>query len=118
MLRRLLRRAARHGRMLGIDRPFLTELVRHRHYVPASRAIPNCGSMRTISRRSSAPRRSASPSTIDAGLSILNGLIEKVRKQAERKQLSGEEVFKLNDTFGFPLDLTREIAAECGHHRG
>ena len=51
--------------------------------------------------------------TIDVGLNILNGMISHL-KEVHEKVLSGAEVFKLNDTFGFPLDLTREIAAEAG----
>ena len=61
VLRRLLRRAARHGRMLGIDRPFLVELVETVIQSSESPLTPSCASMRLISRRSSAPRRQTLP---------------------------------------------------------
>lgn len=69
--------------------------------------------MPTISKRRFLPRRTASR-TIDQGLNILSNLIDNIEKAAEgkRRVLAGIDAFKLNDTFGFPLDLTKEIAAE------
>ncbi len=114
VLRRLLRRAARHGRMLGVKRPFLSELcdtvirenggaypelIEHADYIK-----------RTISAEEERFSR-----TIDQGLSILSNLIDNIEKAAaegKRRVLAGIDAFKLNDTFGFPLDLTKEIAAE------
>ena len=116
VLRRLLRRAARHGRMLGVTRPFLAELcdtviaengagypelIEHADYIK-----------KTISAEEERFSR-----TIDAGLAILSNLMDTVEKAAQegrRRILSGIDAFKLNDTFGFPLDLTKEIAAEKG----
>lgn len=116
VLRRLLRRAARHGRMLGVTRPFLAELcdtvikenggaypelVEHADYIK-----------KTISAEEERFSR-----TIDQGLNILSNLIDGIEKAAaagKRRVLAGIDAFKLNDTFGFPLDLTKEIAAENG----
>ena len=116
VLRRLLRRAARHGRMLGVTRPFLAELcdtvirenggaypelVEHADYIK-----------KTISAEEERFSR-----TIDQGLNILSNLIDNIEKAAaegKRRVLAGIDAFKLNDTFGFPLDLTKEIAAENG----
>ncbi len=110
VLRRLLRRAARHGRMLGIDHPFLVDLVET--VIQSSELVtPNCASMNPISRRLSAPRRKLCP-TIDCRHEHPERHDRAPGKG--KKILSGLDVFKLNDTFGFPLDLTKEIAAEQG----
>jgi len=109
VLRRLLRRAARHGRLLGIDRPFLAEA--------AETAIKESGSaypaliekhdyiIKIISIEEENFNR-----TIDSGLSLLADMIAKT----EGNVLSGEDAFKLSDTFGFPIDLTKEILEEKG----
>ena len=112
VLRRLLRRAARHGRMLGIDRPFLTELVDT--VIESSEAgYPELREHESYIKKVIGTEEQRFGRTIDAGLSILNGMMGRL-KEAHEKVLSGVEAFKLNDTFGFPLDLTREIAAEAG----
>ena len=112
VLRRLLRRAARHGRMLGIGRPFLSELVDT--VIASSEAgYPELREHEAYIKKVVGTEEERFSRTIDAGLNILNGMIEDL-KGAEKKILSGAEVFKLNDTFGFPLDLTKEIAAEAG----
>ena len=112
VMRRLLRRAARHGRMLGIDRPFLTELV---DTVIASSEVgyPELREHEDYIKKVIGTEEERFYKTIDAGLNILNGMIDRLRSVKETV-LSGAEVFKLNDTFGFPLDLTKEIAAEAG----
>ena len=112
VLRRLLRRAARHGRMLGIDRPFLTELV-ETVIVSSEQGYPELREHEAYIKKVIGTEEERFSRTIDAGLNILNGMIDQL-KDAKEKILSGAEVFKLNDTFGFPLDLTKEIAAEAG----
>ena len=112
VLRRLLRRAARHGRMLGIDHPFLTELVDT--VITSSEAgYPELREHEAYIKKVVGTEEERFGRTIDAGLTILNSMIDKL-DAAGLKTLSGEEAFKLNDTFGFPLDLTKEIAAEAG----
>ena len=112
VLRRLLRRAARHGRMLGIDHPFLTELVDT--VIASSEAgYPELREHESYIKKVVGTEEERFGRTIDAGLNILNNMIEE-RKAAGETVLSGADVFKLNDTFGFPLDLTKEIAAEAG----
>ena len=112
VMRRLLRRAARHGRMLGINRPFLTELVDT--VIESSEAgYPELREHDAYIKKVIGTEELRFGRTIDAGLNILNGMMSHL-KEVHEKVLSGAEVFKLNDTFGFPLDLTREIAAEAG----
>ena len=112
VLRRLLRRAARHGRMLGISRPFLVELV-ETVIQSSESAYPELREHEAYIKKVIGTEELRFGRTIDAGLNILNGMMSHL-KEVHEKVLSGAEVFKLNDTFGFPLDLTREIAAEAG----
>ena len=117
VLRRLLRRAARHGRMLGIDHPFLTELIDT--VIASSEAgYPELREHESYIKKVVGTEEERFGRTIDAGLTILNGMIDKVQTEQIKSEgklvLSGSDVFKLNDTFGFPLDLTKEIAAEAG----
>ena len=112
VLRRLLRRAARHGRMLGIDRPFLTELV-DTVIASSEQGYPELREHEAYIKKVIGTEEERFGRTIDAGLNILNNMIDKL-EAAGLKTLSGAEAFKLNDTFGFPLDLTREIVAEAG----
>ena len=112
VMRRLLRRAARHGRILGINRPFLTELVET--VIESSEAgYPELREHESYIKKVIGTEELRFGRTIDAGLNILTGMMGRL-KEAHEKVLSGVEAFKLNDTFGFPLDLTREIAAEAG----
>ena len=112
VMRRLLRRAARHGRMLGINRPFLTELVDT--VIESSEAgYPELREHENYIKKVIGTEELRFGRTIDAGMNILNSMIDRLEK-AHEKLLSGLDVFKLNDTFGFPLDLTKEIAAEQG----
>ena len=112
VMRRLLRRAARHGRMLGINRPFLTELVDT--VIESSEAgYPELREHESYIKKVIGTEELRFGRTIDAGLNILTGMMSHL-KETHEKVLSGIEAFKLNDTFGFPLDLTREIAAEAG----
>ena len=112
VLRRLLRRAARHGRMLGISRPFLVELV-ETVIQSSESAYPELREHDAYIKKVIGTEELRFGRTIDAGLNILTGMMGRL-KEAHEKVLSGVEAFKLNDTFGFPLDLTREIAAEAG----
>ena len=112
VLRRLLRRAARHGRMLGISRPFLVELVET--VIQASEsAYPELREHDAYIKKVIGTEEANFARTIDAGMNILNNMIDGLEK-AHQHLLKGLDVFKLNDTFGFPLDLTKEIAAEQG----
>ena len=112
VLRRLLRRAARHGRMLGIDHPFLTDLV---DTVITSSEIgyPELREHESYIKKVIGTEEERFYKTIDSGMNILNSMIQHLH-ETHKKILSGLDVFKLNDTFGFPLDLTKEIAAEAG----
>ena len=112
VLRRLLRRAARHGRMLGIDHPFLVDLV-ETVIQSSESAYPELREHDAYIKKVIGTEEANFARTIDAGMNILNNMIDRLEK-AHQKLLSGMDVFKLNDTFGFPLDLTKEIAAEQG----
>ncbi|MBQ9083301.1 MAG: alanine--tRNA ligase, partial [Clostridia bacterium] len=107
VLRRLLRRAARHGRLLGVHKLFLADLVDTvvRENQPA---YPELLEKRDYIKKLITVEEENFNRTIDQGLSLLNELIE----NAQGSVLSGDDAFKLNDTYGFPLDLTREILAE------
>ncbi len=110
VLRRIIRRAARHGKLLGIKHGFLSELCdvvigenknAYRELVDKEEYI----------RRVIGIEESRFEATIDAGLSILTDIVRGMLK-TDVHVISGEEAFKLYDTFGFPIDLTREIAEE------
>ena len=112
VLRRLLRRAARHGRILGITRPFLVELV-ETVIQSSESAYPELREHDAYIKKVIGTEEANFARTIDAGMNILNNMIDGLEK-AHEHLLKGLDVFKLNDTFGFPLDLTKEIAAEQG----
>ena len=112
VLRRLLRRAARHGRLLGIQGPFLVDLV-ETVIQSSESAYPELREHAAYIKKVIGTEEANFARTIDAGMNILSNLIDAMEK-AHQNVLSGLDVFKLNDTFGFPLDLTREIAAEQG----
>ena len=111
VLRRILRRACRHGKLLGIDRMFLRELCE----VVISQndtAYPELVEKRDYVLKVVVLEEERFNATIDAGLGILSSVIEEAKKNGS-KTISGEDAFKLYDTFGFPVDLTREIAEEA-----
>ena len=112
VLRRLLRRAARHGRLLGIQGPFLVDLV-ETVIQSSESAYPELREHAAYIKKVIGTEEANFARTIDAGMNILSNLIDAMEK-AHQHVLSGLDAFKLNDTFGFPLDLTREIAAEQG----
>ena len=112
VMRRLLRRAARHGRMLGIDHPFLTDLV-DTVIISSEVGYPELREQESYIKKVLGTEEERFYKTIDSGMNILNGMIQHLH-ETHKKILSGLDVFKLNDTFGFPIDLTKEIAAEAG----
>ncbi|MBP5256080.1 MAG: alanine--tRNA ligase [Clostridia bacterium] len=112
VLRRLLRRAARHGRLIGIRDSFLSdiaEVVAHENYSEYPELTEKIGYIKKII--SIEEERFAA--TIDAGLVMLSEMTESARK-AGTSVLSGADAFRLYDTFGFPVDITREVAKENG----
>ncbi|NLY44077.1 MAG: alanine--tRNA ligase [Clostridiaceae bacterium] len=112
VLRRLLRRAARHGKLLGIEKPFLFEIADT--VIDASReAYPELEEKRKYIQKVIKVEEERFNETIDQGLNILNQYIDELKEKNE-KVLSGDKAFKLYDTYGFPIDLTREIIAEQG----
>ncbi len=112
VLRRLLRRAARHGKLLGIERQFLYE-VADTVIDNSMSAYPELDEKRSYIKTIIKKEEERFDATIDNGLVVLNQYIE-AAKQCNAKELSGEQAFKLHDTYGFPLDLTIEIAEESG----
>ena len=109
VLRRLLRRAARHGRLLGIDRPFLAEVC-ETVIKENENAYPGLREKQDYIIKVISMEENSFYKTIDSGLELLNDMI----KKTEGNVLSGADAFKLQDTYGFPIDLTREIAEENG----
>ena len=112
VLRRLLRRAARHGKILGIEGPFLAELSKKVIEVSKA-AYPNLEEKRDYIYKILTVEEEKFAQTIDQGTSIINDYVLDLEKSAS-KILDGEKVFKLYDTFGFPLELTQEILEEHG----
>ena len=112
VLRRILRRASRHGKLLGIDREFLTEILEVA-IAQNDRAYPELDAKRDYINKVISIEEERFHATIDAGLGILSDMMESAKKNGET-MLSGDGVFKLYDTYGFPIDLTKEIAEEAG----
>ncbi|MBQ5634167.1 MAG: alanine--tRNA ligase, partial [Clostridia bacterium] len=112
VLRRILRRACRHGKLLGISRAFLAELC---EVVIGENitAYPELGEKKEYILKVISIEEERFDATIDAGLGILNTIIDSAKADG-KTVVAGEDVFKLYDTFGFPLDLTREIILENG----
>ncbi|MEG0978596.1 MAG: alanine--tRNA ligase, partial [Oscillospiraceae bacterium] len=107
VLRRLLRRAARHGRLLGIDHAFLADVAETVIMENAS-AYPNLVDKHDFIIKIIQSEEESFEKTIDTGMQLLSEMIE----NAKSNVLSGEDAFKLSDTFGFPIDLTKEILGE------
>ncbi len=110
VMRRLLRRAARHGRLLGIDHPFLTEIV-GTVIENSKEAYPELADRKELIDKVISVEEENFYRTLDSGLNILQGYIEEM-KQNGQTVLEGEKAFRLFDTYGFPKDLTREILEE------
>ena len=112
VLRKLLRRAARHGRLLGIENKFLADLS---DFVIASmkEGYPELEEKKAMILKVLTEEEDKFYKTINQGLQILSDIESEMSKSGE-KLMSGEDAFKLYDTYGFPLDLTREILEEKG----
>ena len=112
IFRRILRRAVRHGKLLGLDKPFLSEAadtvinLMKDHYVELGLQRD-----RIVGILSHEEKKFSQ--TLNAGMALLNNLLEEL-KQRHHTAIPGEEAFKLYDTHGFPLELTQEVAAEHG----
>ncbi len=109
VLRRLIRRACRHGRLLGVNEPFLYKVC-DTVIAENAAAYPELGDKAELIKRVLLSEEESFGKTIDAGLALLDEYIEKT----EGTVFSGEDAFKLNDTFGFPIDLTKDILEERG----
>jgi alanyl-tRNA synthetase len=112
VLRRIMRRALRHGRLLGLEQPFLFgvtgEVVGR-----MQGAYPDLAEAREHVARVTRAEEERFGHTLRVGLRMADGLVESL-KAAGRRAVPGEEVFKLYDTYGFPVDLLRDIAADQG----
>ncbi|MBR2929993.1 MAG: alanine--tRNA ligase [Clostridia bacterium] len=112
VLRRIIRRASRHAKLLGIEGSFLGKLVEV-CIGENEGAYPEVKEKRDYILKVVNLEESRFNATIDAGLGILEGVISESLAKGE-KLIAGDDAFKLYDTFGFPIDLTREIAEERG----
>ena len=112
VLRRLLRRAARHGKLLGVNEPFLykvCETVIHENRT----AYPDLVDKQSFITRVIKTEEESFARTIDGGMKILSELMGGLKAKGETV-LSGEDTFRLYDTYGFPLDLTEDILSDAG----
>ncbi|MDK2883400.1 MAG: alanyl-tRNA synthetase [Bacillota bacterium] len=114
VLRRLLRRAVRFGRLLGIKEPFLSRVAETVIQIGQS-GYPDLAEKEGYIKQAIQREEERFLSTLDTGLSILTNWVKGLKEQGETT-LSGVQAFRLYDTYGFPLDLTREILREEGIH--
>lgn len=112
ILRRIIRRAARHGRLLGVEGPFLYRLVDSVVNV-MGKAYPELTDREDYIERFTKVEEERFLGTLEIGLSILREIIDKA-KETKALKISGDELFTLYDTYGFPLDLSQDIAQEEG----
>ena len=112
VLRRLLRRAARHGRLLGIKEPFLYKVVDT--VIQENPAYPELAEKRDLIVRMIKEEEESFSRTINQGFDILDTIMTRMIEKSETNMISGEDAFRLNDTFGFPVDLLKEVVAEKG----
>ncbi|MCR4943208.1 MAG: alanine--tRNA ligase [Clostridium sp.] len=112
VLRRLLRRAARHGRLLGIKELFLTEIV-DEVIANYGKAYPELVEKQDYIKKMVSLEEERFNETIDSGINILSEYIDELKKE-NKTVLDGKKAFKLYDTFGFPYELTEEICEEKG----
>lgn len=109
VLRRLIRRACRHGRLLGVNEPFIYKVCKT--VIEENKtAYPELADKEELITKVILAEEESFGKTIDAGLALLDEYITNM----EGKVFSGEDAFKLNDTYGFPLDLTKDILEEKG----
>ncbi len=109
VLRRLIRRACRHGRLLGVNQPFLYEVC-DTVIKENEGAYPELSDKKELIKKVLLAEEESFGKTIDAGLALLDEYIENTKGNV----FSGEDAFKLNDTYGFPLDLTKDVLEERG----
>jgi len=112
VLRRVLRRAALFGRRLGLDKPFLTEMARVT-IEQMSRIYPELAQRRDFLLKVIKAEEVRFEETLSTGLELVDSIMGKAKTKV-RNRISGKEAFKLYDTYGFPVELTAEIAAERG----
>ncbi|MGF1496716.1 MAG: alanine--tRNA ligase [Elainellaceae cyanobacterium] len=112
VLRRLIRRVVRHGRLLGIDRPFATEIAETAIALMEA-AYPNLRAEENVIKAELEREETRFRETLERGEALLAERIVEALKQ-DAKQISGHDAFVLYDTYGFPLELTQEIAEENG----
>ena len=112
VLRRLLRRAIRHAKLLGIDKPFMVDMA-DTVISEFSPVYPELSAGQDHIRKIVRSEEERFLNRLDQGIGILKDLIEELRSQ-ESSIIPGARAFKLYDTYGFPLELTREIAQESG----
>jgi alanyl-tRNA synthetase len=112
VIRRLLRRAVRYGKTLGLDKPFLYELVSTVGDVMGV-YYPEVVEKREFIEKVIRTEEERFHETLSDGLTILAGIVERAKAQGETV-IAGEDSFKLYDTYGFPLDLTEDFAVEQG----
>jgi len=113
VLKRLLRRAARHGRILGVKDPFLYKVC-DTVIDENKEAYPELEEKRELIKKIIKHEEESFAKTIDKGMELLHGLFDRMSSDDLSNVISGEDAFKLSDTYGFPIDLTKEIAAEKG----
>ena len=112
VLRRLLRRAARHGRLLGIDHPFLVD-VADVVITSSCDAYPELAEKKDYVNKILTNEEESFYKTLESGLDILNGYVADL-KDKNQTVLSGKDAFRLYDTYGFPVDMTADILEESG----
>lgn len=113
VLRRLIRRVVRHGRLIGIERDFTGE-VAETAIALSEAAYPNVRDRQTAIQTELKAEESRFRETLDRGEKLLNEIVSKLTDQGGRGEISGDDAFTLYDTFGFPLELTQEVAEESG----
>jgi alanyl-tRNA synthetase len=110
VLRRVIRRAVRHGRLLGIDEPFLQQ-VADGVIAAMSDTYPDIAKNRSYIRMALTNEEKSFSATLDRGLAKLQEEVEKLKKAGSRV-FPGETIFKLYDTYGFPIDIVIDLARE------
>lgn len=114
VLRRLLRRIVRHGRILGIERPFVEEVIPVISNLAVDAGIENVREQFADIVAEVTREEQRFLETLERGESMLAEIIHSTSSSGDKKTIKGEDAFELYDTYGFPLELTEEIAAENG----